>query len=269
METPFPYHPLNEGVDHINVYSKSDLWLGRQLSNFSECNLSTRWGAFKSVEGFWYWLSTGRTCSRLRELHGYQAKELGRGLVTVNVEGFENYIKEAITWKLLMQPGLRQSLRESTLPLTHYYYFGYKENCKVIPLETDWMINHMVAIRSILQLDRPVRTVVAGSRDLNKKENIRRLLMFLDLPLEIVSGLARGPDTHGREIAIEQGWPYKDFPAQWERYDKAAGNIRNGEMADYMDVAIVIWDGKSRGTRNMIEQAHARNKPVLVVMTKG
>ena len=45
------------------------------------------------------------------------------------------------------------------------------------------------------------------------------------------------------------------FPADWDKYGKAAGFIRNEQMAQNADALVVFWDGKSRGTKNMIELA--------------
>lgn len=83
---------------------------------------------------------------------------------------------------------------------------------------------------------------------------------------EVVCGMARGADTLGKKWAVcVANLPVKDFPADWDKNGKAAGPIRNGEMADYADGLIVfIWDG-SRGSQNMLEQMQNRNKPCYVV----
>ena len=82
---------------------------------------------------------------------------------------------------------------------------------------------------------------------------------------EVVCGLAKGADIWGRNWALSNGIPIKDFPADWEKYGKAAGVIRNKQMADYADAAIVfIWDG-SRGSQNMINTMQKLGKPVYVV----
>jgi len=47
----------------------------------------------------------------------------------------------------------------------------------------------------------------------------------------------------------------KEFPANWEKYGRAAGPIRNKEMAEYADALILIWDGKSKGSLNMLKNA--------------
>jgi hypothetical protein len=54
----------------------------------------------------------------------------------------------------------------------------------------------------------------------------------------------------------------KEFPANWVEHGRAAGPIRNGQMADYADALIAVWDGKSKGTGNMINQARENRLPL-------
>ena len=65
-----------DGVHHINVYSKGKTEIGRWLSNFSYSPIQTKNGNFESIEGYWYWITTLN--DRLRELHGFPAKKLGK-----------------------------------------------------------------------------------------------------------------------------------------------------------------------------------------------
>ena len=55
-----------------------------------------------------------------------------------------------------------------------------------------------------------------------------------------------------------------EYPADWDKYGKSAGYIRNREMADVCDCAVIFWNGLSRGTANMIKLMRNRNKPVYV-----
>lgn len=72
---------------------------------------------------------------------------------------------------------------------------------------------------------------------------------------EVVSGTANGADTAGEQWAETVGLPVNQFPADWDEHGKAAGPIRNEEMAEYADKAVVLWDGESRGSEHMIETA--------------
>lgn len=86
---------------------------------------------------------------------------------------------------------------------------------------------------------------------------------------EVVSGAARGADSLGELFAKENNIPVKQFPADWNAHGRAAGPIRNRQMAEYADVLIAFWDGKSPGTKNMIETMLKKGKIVKVYMTGG
>jgi hypothetical protein len=81
---------------------------------------------------------------------------------------------------------------------------------------------------------------------------------------EIVSGGARGVDQLGEQWAKQHHVPVRQFPAQWDRFGKSAGMIRNLEMAQYADGLVAIWDGHSRGTANMIATMKRLGKKVFV-----
>lgn len=79
-----------------------------------------------------------------------------------------------------------------------------------------------------------------------------------------MSGAARGVDTMGENIAFIQGIPVKSFPADWDKYGKRAGYLRNREMGLYADVLLAVWDGSSRGTKMMIDIMQELKKPVFI-----
>jgi hypothetical protein len=87
----------------------------------------------------------------------------------------------------------------------------------------------------------------------------------------VVSGLADGPDTLGIDYAKANGIPWVEFPAKWRIngvYHPEAGFVRNGEMANYAEALIAVWDGKSRGTKHMITVAKLRNLKIFVYKTE-
>ncbi len=102
-----------------------------------------------------------------------------------------------------------------------------------------------------------MKLIIAGSRyttaftdaDLARLEEIRPLVT------EVVCGMAKGVDLLGKAWAEKHGIPVKEFPAWWGRHGRAAGPIRNREMAAYAD-AVALFPG-GRGTRNMKEEAEA------------
>lgn len=109
------------------------------------------------------------------------------------------------------------------------------------------------------------KVVVAGSRNITDYQVICQEIAASKYNItELVSGTASGVDSLGEKWAIDRLIPVKRFPADWKKNGKAAGPIRNKEMAEYCDMAIIIWDGESRGTKNMIEQMNRLKKPCHV-----
>ena len=101
-----------------------------------------------------------------------------------------------------------------------------------------------------------MKIIVAGGRDFNDYELLKEKLNEIvgdNSNIEIVSGMARGADLLGIKYANELGHPIKEFPAQWDKYGKSAGYRRNDEMAKYSDTCVCFWDGKSKGTKHMID----------------
>lgn len=68
----------------------------------------------------------------------------------------------------------------------------------------------------------------------------------------------------GERWVDEHGIPVRQFPANWGRFGRAAGKYRNSEMAAYADAAIILWDGVSSGTLDMIDRMRRCGKPVEV-----
>lgn len=89
-----------------------------------------------------------------------------------------------------------------------------------------------------------------------------------DKTITIISGTANGADQLGERYAKEKGYKLEYYPADWERYGNAAGPLRNTQMAKAADDVIVFWDGKSAGTKNMMEAAEKENVPCTVIHVK-
>ncbi len=151
------FNSSTDGIDHINIYSKGKTELGRFLSNFSYSKIYTDHGSFNSIEGYWYYLLTPRfsfEAEKLKHLHGFKAKELGRkltrGIDWEDSEEFKYFIKDAISQKIYKYDTFTNLLIESTLPLTHYYEYGDK----VINVpECKWILDHIESLRKTLQLE--------------------------------------------------------------------------------------------------------------------
>ena len=131
---------------------------------------------------------------------------------------------------------------------------------------------------------RNLKCVIAGSRSLGLKKVDEKLIqMTLDeclfvedmftkcewssRILEIVSGVARGIDNLGEQLADKLGLKLTKFHANWTIGERA-GYIRNNDMAKYCDMAMIYWDGISSGSKDMIDQMKKLNKPCLVFVIR-
>ena len=129
-----------------------------------------------------------------------------------------------------------------------------------------------------------MRVIIAGGRDFNDfkllESNLHKIFKQLadegliskciqESNIEIVCGKAKGADTLGEEFAKIYNFPIKYFPADWDTYGKSAGYRRNTKMAKYAKedngVLIAFWDGKSKGTKHMIDIAKSRGIRVFIV----
>lgn len=110
-----------------------------------------------------------------------------------------------------------------------------------------------------------MKVIIAGSRDIEYSTmQLTCAIIESDFIItEVVSGCAKGIDRIGEEWA-EGIISIKRFPADWNKHGKAAGPIRNKQMAEYADCAIVIHNG-SNGSLNMIQTMKKLNKPVYEV----
>lgn len=114
-----------------------------------------------------------------------------------------------------------------------------------------------------------MRIIIAGSREYNNYEEAAKLVdkFIKDVNssnVVIVSGGAKGADKIGEEYAARNDLDCVVYKANWGKYGKQAGIIRNGEMAKNADCLLAFWDGESRGTYNMINTAKKRKLKVRV-----
>jgi hypothetical protein len=113
-----------------------------------------------------------------------------------------------------------------------------------------------------------MKIIVAGSRDIEDYGVVEEAILhsgWIDKETEIVSGMARGVDMLGVRFAKDRGLPLHKFPANWNKYGKTAGMIRNKDMADFADALVAVWDGRSHGTKGMIDIARSKGLKVFIV----
>lgn len=115
---------------------------------------------------------------------------------------------------------------------------------------------------------KPYKLIIAGGRDYDDYDRahaeVKHIADTLNQPLTIISGAAQGADTIGLQIAKAEGYETLKYPADWKAHGKAAGPIRNAEMARIADALLAFWDGESKGTANMIATMEDLGKPILV-----
>lgn len=124
------------------------------------------------------------------------------------------------------------------------------------------------------------RIIIAGSRTFTDKSLLYRVCdeqiaeiakSDENATVQIISGGARGADKLAEMYARDRQFSNIVLPAQWNKYGKRAGMLRNGDMArmaskkDGKGVLIAFWDGQSRGTKNMIFRSNENNNIKVVV----
>ena len=116
-----------------------------------------------------------------------------------------------------------------------------------------------------------MKLIVAGGRNFVNTQVMITVLMDLvekgkiDPNPELVCGMARGADMLAYSLWANHNMKIHTFPADWKTHPRSAGYIRNAEMGNFADVLVAFWDGKSRGTKHMIDIMQRLNKPVYVV----
>lgn len=157
--------PKQDGITHINVYSKANTPLGLFLSNFTEVDLETDEGSFKSVEAYWYYLSCRKDhpkIEELKKLSGFPAKKLGREIrgedklhYDYNADKddeFKNKIKKALRFKI-ENSSFKKEFVKSTLPFTHYYVYNGEA---WEPAQGEWQIEFFEELRRELKSQLPL-----------------------------------------------------------------------------------------------------------------
>lgn len=124
----------------------------------------------------------------------------------------------------------------------------------------------------------PVRVLVAGSRDwsnyqyFDSQMHLRVEMLLQTVPKKnicFISGKASyGPDDMIIYWCEQNGYMCFEYPADWDKYPRAAGIIRNITMGKVATHAILFWDGISTGTKHMKENVASRGIPYVVYNVK-
>ena len=112
-----------------------------------------------------------------------------------------------------------------------------------------------------------MKIIVAGGRDFQNYKHLEKVMDYYNKKGqvdEIVCGGANGADYLGSVWANANGIKVEYMDADWKKFGKGAGPIRNKEMADYADSLVAFWDGESRGTKHMITTMEKLGKANVV-----
>lgn len=116
--------------------------------------------------------------------------------------------------------------------------------------------------------------LVVGSRDFNDYDFVKRKLDHILKnhfdKVVIVSGGAKGADSCAERYAAEKGYECVVFHAEWDKYGKVAGYIRNKKMHEYIAKAqhrgcVAFWKNKSKGTSHNFDLAKEFNTPIRII----
>lgn len=114
-----------------------------------------------------------------------------------------------------------------------------------------------------------VKVIIAGGRNFENYQLLKfkcnNILKGITDEIQIVSGGSTGADLLGERYAREKKLICKRFEAEWAKNGKVAGPIRNEEMAKYSNYLIAFWDGKSKGTADMINKAKMYNLDIRII----
>lgn len=113
-----------------------------------------------------------------------------------------------------------------------------------------------------------MKVIIAGSRDITDPTLIDEAVLASGFAItEVVCGMARGVDILGLDWANRNLKKVTKFEARWQQYGAAAGHFRNREMGMYANALIAVWDGRSKGTADMIRimDEFAKERYILIV----
>ena len=111
-----------------------------------------------------------------------------------------------------------------------------------------------------------MKLAIIGSRTFNNYDLLVSILeQYKSKITLVVSGAAKGADSLGERWAIKNNIKTLIFPADWEKYGKRAGFIRNEDIIKNCDCVIAFWDGISKGTTHSLSLCEKYNKPYKII----
>lgn len=111
-----------------------------------------------------------------------------------------------------------------------------------------------------------MNVAIVGSRGYPHRKDVREWIVSrLTRDDVVISGGARGVDSWANDIAKSLYIKSRVFPAEWEKFGRSAGYLRNADIVDAADLVVAFWDGQSRGTKHTIDLALQKRKRLEVI----
>lgn len=114
-----------------------------------------------------------------------------------------------------------------------------------------------------------MKICVLGSRSITNYKLVERVIRDSGFEItELVSGKCpKGVDHLGEIWATKHNIPIKYFPADWDKFGRSAGMLRNSQLIEYSDAVIIIHDGVSKGTKDSWTKAKKKGIPIYYINT--
>jgi hypothetical protein len=109
------------------------------------------------------------------------------------------------------------------------------------------------------------RVLIFGSRNYPRMDLVDAFVDILPSDTIVVSGCAPGVDTRAERRAKKRGLKFEGYPAEWGKYGRQAGFLRNSVMVGVADRGAGFWDGTSIGTADTIRKMAIARKPCAVI----
>lgn len=140
-----------DGVDHINISMAGKTQLGKALDMMAPIGFThPKFGHFRSVAGFWYWLTREGHDDQFRTRLGPSLKKYGDSFKYIRVPNFRAMVIEATWLKLQQNPHVMRNLYDSELPFDCYYHYGRENGVPIRHNFTNWLVEGFNCIRTAL-----------------------------------------------------------------------------------------------------------------------
>lgn len=113
-----------------------------------------------------------------------------------------------------------------------------------------------------------MKVLVFGGREYADRKRMASVLLDLK-PSLVIHGKCRGADTLAGDWAKVRGIPVQEFPADWNKFGRAAGPMRNQQMLDEGQPDVCVGFPGGKGTLNMANLARAAGVKVIMVEDHG